>query len=138
MTSVNSLLLGRDRGLFLQFLAVVVIATAIVPVVYTGYPGRTQLGLVAFPTALATVMFIPAVVHAYLNEGLLPNLALGVIAGFEYNLYIFLFDVEAPYRADPHSLVDVFTSLQLPAVGFVLSLVGFIIGCAVKYGLEIF
>lgn len=137
MASVNSLLLGRDRRLFLQFLAVVVIVTAFVPVVYTWYPGRTQIGLVSLPTALAIVMFAPAVVHAYLNDGLLPSLAFGIIAGFEYNVYKFLFDVEAPYRADPNTLVNVFTSLQLPSVGLIYSLVGFIIGISVKYGLRI-
>ena len=138
MASVNSLLLGRDRRLFLQFLVAVVMITAFVPVVYAWYPERTQSGLVSLPTALALVMFVPAVIHAYLNDGLLPSLALGVIAGFEYNLYKFLFDVEAPYRADPHTLVDVFTSLQLPSVGLIHSLVGFVIGISIKYALGIF
>lgn len=129
--------LGEDRVRFGKFLLGVIICTALTPVVYEVYAGRTVWGTVSLPTVLFVVMFVPAIVHAYLNEGLLPTLSLGVIAGFQYNLYKFLFDVEAPYRSDPTTVTDVVTQLQLPSVGVASAVVGFLVGISLRYGVAV-
>ena len=129
-------LFGDDWKLSAKFFVGVVVCTALVPVVYGFYPDRTVWGVVSFPTALLIVMVVPAIVHAYLNDGLLPTLLLGVIAGFQHNLYNFLFAVDVPYRSNPNTVVDVLAHLQLPVIGVQSAAIGFLIAIFLRYGVK--
>lgn len=133
---IKKIIFGDKLEISAKFLVGVVVCTALVPVVYGFYPDRTVWGLVSLPTALLIVMVVPAIVHAYLNDGLLPTLLLGVIAGFQQNLYNFLFAVDVPNRSNPDTLVDVLTHLQLPVIGVQSAGIGFLIGIFLRYGVK--
>lgn len=130
MPSLGGVLFGRNARLSATLFGATIGLTLLAQYAYRFHPDRTIIGIVSVPELLLVPMFVPALVHASLNRGLVPCVAYGALAGFCQNAYLYVYDVDPPYRSGPGHLAAVGTELQLPAIGIEVGAFAFVIGAS--------